>query len=176
MAHCGAPRNSAFHYAWLWASCPPSGAPPEPNRCPSGVTAWQVAPHHAILRVIDANAMSRSVLASQLRCYGIAEAVRRHHLRDARARLEPIALKCVPCEHSFRESDSPGQTAFDTCDAPSYGLFQAFSSCCQARRPMAAWRTRTRRRPALRHQSAFRHRPAGQQDSRTAMLSVQQGD
>lgn len=71
------------------------------------------APREYVALVVDPNAMSRSILASQLRAYGISKVVQCNRIPDARARLEHTAFDYVLCEQSFHESDNTGQTLLD---------------------------------------------------------------
>ncbi len=71
------------------------------------------APREYVALVVDANATSRSILASQLRAYGIARVVQCNRIRDARARLEHMVFDYVLCEQSFGDNDNSGQTLLD---------------------------------------------------------------
>lgn len=63
--------------------------------------------------VVDGNATSRSILAAQLRAYGIGKVVQCNRIRDARNRLEHMTFDYVLCEQSFHEHDASGQTLLD---------------------------------------------------------------
>ena len=63
--------------------------------------------------VIDANATSRSILAAQLRAYGISRVTQCNRIHDARNRLEHMTFDYVLCEQSFSDRDNAGQTLLD---------------------------------------------------------------
>lgn len=63
--------------------------------------------------VIDGNATSRSILAGQLRDYGVGKVVQCSRVRDARNRLEHTAYDFVLCEQFFDETNESGQTLLD---------------------------------------------------------------
>ncbi len=96
--------------------CRPTAQPASIYRLPnfpSMATAPQDAPRDSLALVVDGNAMSRSVLASQLRSYGITRVVQCNRIRDARARLEHMVFDYVLCEQSFGDADNSGQTLLD---------------------------------------------------------------
>lgn len=70
-------------------------------------------PRAYVALVVDPNATSRSILASQLRAYGIGKVVQCNRVRDARARLEHMVFDYVLCEQSFGDTDNSGQTLLD---------------------------------------------------------------
>jgi tetratricopeptide (TPR) repeat protein len=63
--------------------------------------------------VVDANATSRSILAAQLRAYGISKVTQCNRIHDARNRLEHMTFDYVLCEQSFSDGDNAGQTLLD---------------------------------------------------------------
>ncbi|MDD0810416.1 response regulator [Curvibacter sp. RS43] len=63
--------------------------------------------------VIDGNATSRSILAGQLRDYGVGKVVQCSRVRDARNRLEHTTYDFVLCEQFFDETNESGQTLLD---------------------------------------------------------------
>lgn len=71
------------------------------------------APRAYVALVVDSNATARSILAAQLRAYGIAKVVQCNRIRDARNRLEHQTFDYVLCEQSFHEHDASGQTLLD---------------------------------------------------------------
>ncbi len=70
-------------------------------------------PRAYVALVVDGNATSRSILAAQLRAYGIGKVVQCNRIRDARNRLEHMTFDYVLCEQSFHEHDTSGQTLLD---------------------------------------------------------------
>ncbi len=71
------------------------------------------APRSYVALVVDSNATSRSIIAAQLRAYGIGKVVQCNRIRDARNRLEHMTFDYVLCEQSFHEHDDSGQTLLD---------------------------------------------------------------
>lgn len=63
--------------------------------------------------VIDSNPTSRSILASQLREFGMGTVVQCSRLADARRQLEYRAFDLVLCEHHFPNEASSGQDLLD---------------------------------------------------------------
>lgn len=63
--------------------------------------------------VIDSNATSRSILAGQLRDYGVGKVVQCSRVRDARNRLEHTVFDFVLCEQYFDDTNESGQTLLD---------------------------------------------------------------
>ncbi len=70
-------------------------------------------PRAYVALVVDGNTTSRSILAAQLRAYGISKVVQCNRIRDARHRLEHMTFDYVLCEQSFQENDASGQTLLD---------------------------------------------------------------
>jgi tetratricopeptide (TPR) repeat protein len=63
--------------------------------------------------IVDGNATSRSILAGQLRDYGVSKVVQCSRVRDARTRLEHTMFDFVLCEQYFVETNESGQTLLD---------------------------------------------------------------
>ncbi|MET0333234.1 MAG: tetratricopeptide repeat protein [Rhizobacter sp.] len=60
--------------------------------------------------VVDGNPTSRSILASQLREFGVGTVVQCGRIKDARKQLEARPFDVVLCEHRF-DAEDPGYTA-----------------------------------------------------------------
>lgn len=60
--------------------------------------------------VVDGNPTSRSILASQLRDFGVGTVVQCGRIKEARKQLEARTFDVVLCEHRF-DSEDPGYTA-----------------------------------------------------------------
>jgi tetratricopeptide (TPR) repeat protein len=60
--------------------------------------------------VVDGNPTSRSILASQLRDFGVGTVVQCGRIKDARKQLEARPFDVVLCEHRF-DAEDPGYTA-----------------------------------------------------------------
>jgi CheY-like chemotaxis protein len=71
------------------------------------------APPSALALIVDSNATSRSILAAQLREYGVARIVQCARIQDARNRLEHTVFDYVLCEQFFGEGGYSGQTLLD---------------------------------------------------------------
>ncbi len=69
--------------------------------------------HLAKALVIDGNAISRSILAGQLRDLGVGTVVQCGKVADARTQLEARSFDFVLCEHSFQGTDYSGQQLLD---------------------------------------------------------------
>jgi CheY-like chemotaxis protein len=63
--------------------------------------------------VVDGNVTSRSLLAAQLRDYGVTKVVQCGRVQDARSRLEHTVFDYVLCDQYFTDSQSSGQTLLD---------------------------------------------------------------
>lgn len=63
--------------------------------------------------IVDSNATSRSILAAQLREYGVTRIVQCARIQDARNRLEHTVFDYVLCEQFFGEGGYSGQTLLD---------------------------------------------------------------
>lgn len=63
--------------------------------------------------VIDSNVTARSLLAAQLRDYGVTKVVQCGRVQDARSRLEHTVFDYVLCDQYFSASQSTGQTLLD---------------------------------------------------------------
>ena len=63
--------------------------------------------------VVDCNPTSRSILASQLREFGMGTVVQCARLADARRQLEYRKFDVVLCEHHFAGESSSGQDLLD---------------------------------------------------------------
>ena len=63
--------------------------------------------------VVDGNVTSRSLLAAQLRDYGVTNVVQCGRVQDARSRLEHTVFDYVLCDQYFTDSQSSGQTLLD---------------------------------------------------------------
>ena len=63
--------------------------------------------------VVDANPISRSILVSQLREFGMGSIVQCSRLADARRQLEYRAFDVVLCEHHFVGENTSGQDLLD---------------------------------------------------------------
>ena len=63
--------------------------------------------------VVDSNPTSRSILASQLREFGMGTVVQCARLADARRQLEYRKFDVVLCEHHFAGESSSGQDLLD---------------------------------------------------------------
>lgn len=69
--------------------------------------------HECRALVIDCNATSRSVLASQLRDFGVGTVMQTGRVRDARQILENRHFDVVLCDYHFEGSDMSGQELLD---------------------------------------------------------------
>ena len=67
----------------------------------------------SVALVVDANPISRSILVSQLRDFGMGSIVQCSRLADARRQLEYRAFDVVLCEHHFAGETTSGQDLLD---------------------------------------------------------------
>jgi len=74
---------------------------------------WRDELHKARALVVDANATTRSVLASQLRELGVGQVVQCGRIAEARGKLENTRFDIVLCEQAFPESGTSGQQLLD---------------------------------------------------------------
>jgi CheY-like chemotaxis protein/Tfp pilus assembly protein PilF len=63
--------------------------------------------------VIDGNPISRSILVSQLRDYGVGKVSQAHRVSDARMKLEHRQYDFVLCEQQFHDGTQSGQGLLD---------------------------------------------------------------
>jgi len=69
--------------------------------------------HQCRALVVDGNPTSRSVLASQLRDFGVGTVVQTGRVKEARQILENRTFDVVLCDYHFEQSDMSGQDLLD---------------------------------------------------------------